>query len=437
MDKNFNANDVLAFADDVNHEKHGLRGHVQVFKEDMKTGKVSLWDESDNIIPISGYQFVLTKMFGLYLDSPHNKPNKVYENIGKDTNLVIPDLNNSDQLAIGTDPLNYSGMVDDISSDYFVKGFMIGNGGAGEDNITTKNSDYSFTKLRNPIPFQQTNGSAPLDSSIAGQYLGGLRGSSSNKFPTAYYIKKFDETPHIYHTWWRDDQKWDYIDPVTKNDLGPNPKSGVGKTNRIATYAECKLSISDSDCIAYYNKTGNTETAVVNELGLVCFDTTYGTRSIAEMTYNKLIKQLIMLVFDNKDTTAERDAKVIALAKDIMVVLNDNDTFDITSYGQTNINACMNVIETISTSTEGNVPYSACMTELVKDTNIGVEALYNQDGTLVSTKDTFLTNLSDTAFATLTTDEAERIRLVTYYPFKTIALESNIRWLINYRIYAN
>ena len=156
-----------------------------------------------------------------------------------------------------------------------------------------------------------------------------------------------------------------------------------------------------------------------------------------QAVYNKLIKQLIMLVFDNKDTTAERDAKVIALAKDIMVVLKDNDTFDITSYGQTNINACMNVIETISTSTEGNVPYSACMTELVKDTNIGVEALYNQDGTLVSTKDTFLTNLSDTAFATLTTDEAERIRLVTYYPFKTIALESNIRWLINYRIYAN
>lgn len=436
MNTSFNVNDHLSFADHTDMKKHGLHGHVQIFKEDTKTGKVSLWDENDNIIPISGYQFILMKMFGLYLDSPHNKQGNVYENIGKDTNLTIPDMNNTDQLAIGIDPAKYSSMEDDISSDYFVKGFMIGNGGSGEDNITTKNSDYSFIKLRNPIPFQQTNGSTPLDSSIAGQYLGGLRGSSANKFPTAYYIKKFDETPHIYHTWWRDGQKWDYVDPVTKNDLGPNAKSGVGKTNRIATYAECKLSISESDCIAYYNKTGNTETAVVNELGLVCFDTTYGTRSIAEMAYNKLIKELIMLVFDKKDTSTDRDAKAIAIAKDVLAVLKA-DEFDITSYGQTNINACVDVIETIANSTEGNIAYDVCMTEFVKDTNIGVEALYNQDGTLISTKDTFLTNLSDAAFSTLTVDEAERIRLVTYYPFKSSALESNVRLLIYYRIYAN
>ena len=436
MNTSFNANDHLSFADHTDLKKHGLHGHVQIFKEDTKTGKVSLWDEHDNIIPISGYQFILMKMFGLYLDSPHNKQGNVYENIGKDTNLTIPDMNNTDQLAIGIDPAKYSSMEDDISSDYFIKGFMIGNGGSGEDNITTKNSDYSFIKLRNPIPFQQTNGSTPLDSSIAGQYLGGIRGSSSNKFPTAYYIKKFDETPRIYHTWWRDGQKWDYVDPVTKNDLGPNAKSGVGKTNRIATYAECKLSISESDCVAYYNKTGNTETAVVNELGLVCFDTTYGTRSIAEMTYNKLIKKLIMLVFDKKDTSTDRDAKAIAIAKDVLTVLKA-DEFDIASYGQSNINACVDVIETIANSTEGNIAYDVCMTELVKDTNIGVEALYNQDGTLISTKDTFLMNLSDAAFSTLTVDEAERIRLVTYYPFKSSALESNVRLLIYYRIYAN
>ena len=33
---------------------------------------------------------------------------------------------------------------------------MPSNGGSGEDSITTKNTDYSFISLRNPIPFQQT-----------------------------------------------------------------------------------------------------------------------------------------------------------------------------------------------------------------------------------------------------------------------------------------
>lgn len=46
-------NDSLSFKDD-SHNKHGLHGHVQIFRQNEETGEKSLWYEDDNIIPISG-----------------------------------------------------------------------------------------------------------------------------------------------------------------------------------------------------------------------------------------------------------------------------------------------------------------------------------------------------------------------------------------------
>jgi hypothetical protein len=70
-------------------------------------------------------------------------------------------------------------------------------------------------------------------------------------------------------------------------------------------------------------------------------------------------------------------------------------------------------------------------------TNIDVEAMYNQNGTFVYTTDKFLEYLSASEFNTLTNDEAQRCRLVTYYTFKNIPLTENWKVLIKYRIYAN
>ena len=92
MDKSMEMNDYLSFKDA--HEKHGLRGHIQIWRENMKTGEKTLWEESDNIIPISGYQWILMKMFGLYLDSKHDPSDlSRYEVLSKDSTIAIPDLN--------------------------------------------------------------------------------------------------------------------------------------------------------------------------------------------------------------------------------------------------------------------------------------------------------------------------------------------------------
>ena len=146
---------------------HGLHGHVQIFVKNKKTNETKLWSESDNVITISGYQNILLRSFGLRLDSNHNVP-FIDGNIGKDTNLITPDLN--DLMNIGEPVSSYTSMDEEFSASHIIQGFMVGNGGAGEDNITTKNTNYSFVNLRRPIPFRQTMTTLP--SSVAGQYLG-------------------------------------------------------------------------------------------------------------------------------------------------------------------------------------------------------------------------------------------------------------------------
>lgn len=422
----------LSFKDDSN-KKHGLRGHVQIFRQNEKTGEKTLWYEDDNIIPISGYQWILMKMFGLYLDSNHGDK---YENKGQDTTLVIPDLNSDSKLNIGIAEEGVDGydpMDVDISERHFIQGFLVGNGGSGEDAITTKNTDYSFINLRNPIPFQQTQSTGQnsgLDPSIAGQYLGAFRhgGGSTVK---SYYIKKFDERPHIYHNWWREGQKWDYLDPVQANELGPDSQLGAGKTNRIETYAQVEMSIDvkNGDCLEYFNRSGD-ETAAINELGLVAFDTKPGQRSTIEAVYKMAIKKFIQLIFDNN--RGDVDGEVIALASDISTVLTT-----IRSFGQTNINNFADIVDALSTATIGSIDYKSFQDSLTSDTNIGVEACYNQNGTFIYATDRFLEYLCADEFKTLTTDEAQRIKLITYYTFNSIPLQSNWKVVINYRIYAN
>ena len=408
-----------------------LKGVVRIYVEDPTTHKRTLWHEAHNTFVLSGMQWILMKMFGLHLDSNHGTK---YEEIDQDTTIAVPDLNDDNMLGIGVDTDDYSVMNADISENHFIQGFVIGNGGSGEDAITTKNTDYSFVNLRNPIPFQQTqlSGSTTgLDSSIAGQYLGVYRqsGGSTTK---SYYIKKFDTRPHIYHGWWRDGQKWDYLDPVQTGDLGPDAKNGLGKTNRIETYVQMEMSIDtrNGDCLEYFNHEGSTQTAMINELGLVAFDTIPGQRSIIETLYKTTIKKFIKLIYDNNRGDVSQE--VIDLAKDIVTVLEP-----IRDFGHTNITNFIDNVEVIANASVEQLDYQVFQTAFTADDNIGVEAFYNQSGTFIYATDKFMEYMSDVEFKDLTTDEAQRIKLVTYYTFKSIPLVQNGKIIFQYRIYAN
>ena len=408
-----------------------LKGVVRIYVEDPTTHKRTLWHEAHNTFVLSGMQWILMKMFGLHLDSNHGTK---YEEIDQDTTIAVPDLNDDNMLGIGVDTDDYSVMDVDISENHFIQGFVIGNGGSGEDAITTKNTDYSFVNLRNPIPFQQTqlSGSTTgLDSSIAGQYLGVYRqsGGSTTK---SYYIKKFDTRPHIYHSWWRDGQKWDYLDPVQTGDLGPDAKNGLGKTNRIETYVQVEMSIDtrNGDCLEYFNHEGSTQTAMINELGLVAFDTIPGQRSIIETLYKTTIKKFIKLIYDNNRGDVSQE--VIDLARDIVTVLEP-----IRDFGHTNITNFIDNVEVIANASVEQLDYEVFQTAFTADDNIGVEAFYNQSGTFIYATDKFIEYMSDVEFQDLTTDEAQRIKLVTYYTFNSIPLNQNGKIIFQYRIYAN
>lgn len=417
-----------------------LRGMVEISRVNTITGETELLSKDHNTVVISGAQYLLMKLFGLFMDTTHKLP---YEDIGRDTNLIIPDMNASTgNDRIGVDPGNYSVMESDISDNHFIQGFMVGNGGSGEDAITTKNTDYSFIRLRNPIPFQQTQTS--LNPSIAGKYLGVLRNGDMS-FSKNYFIKKFDDRPHIYHGWYTEDQAWDYIDPVTPDDLGPNAPNGTGKTNRIETYVECNMSIDtlNADCMSYFDHDGSTQTALINELGLVAWDAEYGNRSIVEAVYNDKIKPLLNIIFDNnRGDTANTD--VIALASEIDEICNSlevgGEVVPLSSYGQSNINAFLTLVTEIANIPETSITpevWTQWQGELSLNTDIEVEAAYNQNGVLLYTTDKFLTYLSASEFNSLTNDEAQRIRLITYYTFTSIPLQENWKIVIKYRIYAN
>ena len=264
----------------------------------------------------------------------------------------------------------------------------------------------------------------------------------------SYYIKKFDERPHIYHSWWRDGQKWDYIDPVSVTDLGPNPTT-PNKTNRIETYVECKLSLSDDDCFSYFSNEGSYETPAINELGLVAFDVDGGARSGLESTYNRDIKQLIGFIFDNK-RSPEVLPEIVRLTSEILDILNnipDNGTtVSITTFGNMHINNFVSTLtrlsnETVESMTEDPTiftnPTTGYQAELSREDNIEVSAYYNQKQDYIFEEDKFMYYLSSAEFDNLSTDEAQRIKLVTYYTFNSIPLQKNWRTLINYRIYAN
>lgn len=427
-----NNDNAILFEDSMDvSDKHGLVGEISIYRRNKNTGEKILHEHSKNVISISGYQWILMKMFNLYLDSPHN--NSDDEDMGKDSTIIIPDMNNDEQMAIGISPTNYEEMVGNISANHFIQGFMVGNGGAAEDAITAKNTNYSFIKLRNAIPFRETTSLDSLDPTEANKYLGIYRPSANSGGVKAYYIKKFDETPHIYHSWWRDGQKWDYVDPVTPDDLGPSATNGQGKTNRIETYAECHLSLDENDCVAYFNHDGNTNTAMINELGLVAFDTIPGLLSTVEALYATYVKKLIALIYSNTTYDTDTINRIKAIASDIISILDGS--IGVTE--ESHINEFKTTLNTIIDSSE--IDFTLIKEELDSETNIEVYALYH-DEQFVSETDHFK-EYADIAASSVTgkaiTDEAQRIKTITYYTFNSLPIQSDWEILIYYRIYAN
>lgn len=257
---------------------HGLRGEV-IFGKGKHTvpftdpfGKQSYRTEFDevlyrghNIVPIGGYQFTFDKLFNIGLD--------------QESTLRVGDLNDeAPQMKIGVQRASYKSIHYDaetsitnesvvvnggvnISALNFIFGFMFGDGGAREDNITAIAPDYKNRNLFRAIPFRMSNDGSPIPN---GKYFGKVKsyqGTTGMEPITSYYVKKFDSpAPRIVHAW------------VTDNpdELKIVDDTVFASTSSMAieSYVEINLSVDDKDGRGFFTST-SAASPRINEFGLV------------------------------------------------------------------------------------------------------------------------------------------------------------------------
>jgi len=220
--------------------------------------------KAPNIVPIGGYQFAFNKLFNIGLD--------------QESNLRVGDLNDeSPQMRIGVSRAQYNSihynaesslsnpsMVINpgvnISAMNFIFGFMMGDGGAREDNMTAIAPDYKRRTLFRAIPFRMSNDGSPMP---AGRYFGAvttLTGSNEMAPVTSYFVKRFENpAPRIVHTWVSDNpEEMTLVDDTV-----------FASTSSIPTesYVEMNLNVNDMDGRGFFTSTNASPR--INEFGLV------------------------------------------------------------------------------------------------------------------------------------------------------------------------
>ena len=271
---------LLKFKDKVStNDSHlgGLRGEV-IFGIGKKQipfidpyGNESYYTEFDkvlyrdeNIVPIGGYQFAFNKLFNIGLD--------------KESTLRVGDLNDeAPQMKIGVQRSEYdsiyynaetsisnSSMIVNpgvnISAMNFIFGFMIGDGGAREDNMTAIAPDYKRRSLFRAIPFRMSNDGNPIPN---GKYYGkveSFQGVGGGSTVTSYYVKKFDNpAPRIVHSW--------VTDNANELEIVDDTVFASTSSMAIESYVEMNISVSKYDGRGFF--TTSNSSPRINEIGLV------------------------------------------------------------------------------------------------------------------------------------------------------------------------
>ena len=274
MHKRINAKDKIATRD---NRIGGLRGelifgrgrHVVPFvdpygNKSYRTEFDEILDVDHNIVVIGGYQYAFDKMFNIGLDQEttlrvgHLNDEAPMMKIGVPRSRYKSIYYNA-ETGVGSETAVATKAGVNIPATHNIFGFMIGDGGCREDNITPIAPDYKSRTLFNAIPFRMSNDGYTMNS---GKYFGKAVTSetSGSDQITSYYVKKFDDpVPHIVHCWATDNpNQMEIVDDTV-----------FSSTSSIAieSYVEINLSISDADGRGYF--TMNDATPRVNEFALV------------------------------------------------------------------------------------------------------------------------------------------------------------------------
>lgn len=220
--------------------------------------------KAHNIVLIGGYQFVFDKLFNIGLD--------------QETTLRVGDLNDeAPQMKIGVPRDKYQSIYYDtetsisngalelnsginISAMNYICGFMVGDGGCKEDNITAISPDYKNRNLYRAIPFRMSNDNKPFPEGVYYGKTESFAGSTGMEPITSYYVKKFDNPkPRIVHVWVTDNP----------NELEIVDDTVYASTSSLAieSYVEINMSVDVDDGRGFFTSTNASPR--VNEFALV------------------------------------------------------------------------------------------------------------------------------------------------------------------------
>lgn len=276
LPKRIKLKDKVIQTDDDKQKVGGLRGEV-IFGTGRHLvhyidpyGRPAVRTEFDhvekvlpNIVPIGGYQFAFDKLFNIGLD--------------QETTLRVGDLNDeAPQMKIGVQRDEYKSIYYNaecstsngsmvinpgvnISALNYIFGFMMGDGGAREDNVTAIAPNYKNRNLYRAVPFRMSNDNHEIPN---GKYFGrytSFKNAGMDPIISSY-VKKFDNpAPRIVHVWVTDD-------PDELSIVDDTVFSSTSSLN-IESYVEINISVDQYDGRGFYTSTNSS--ARVNEFALV------------------------------------------------------------------------------------------------------------------------------------------------------------------------
>ena len=256
--------------------------------------------KDENIVLIGGYQFAFNKLFNIAPDT--------------ETTLRVGDLNDeAPQMKIGVQRSEYKSIYYNaetsvsngamninsgvnISAMNVIFGFMVGDGGSREDNITAIAPDYKRRSLFRAIPFRMSNDGYPFPE---GKYFGKIdsfAGVGGGETVSSYYVKKFDDpAPRIVHSW--------VTDNSSELEIVDDTVFASTSSTQIESYVEMNISISKYDVRGYFASNGTSSR--VNEFGLVS-----GWYNAEKNDYEKI---MLFSHFVRPSITLEQDDSIEAI----------------------------------------------------------------------------------------------------------------------------
>lgn len=201
--------------------------------------------ETENMVPIGGVQFAMEMLYGV--TGPIN----------------VPTLNDKYQIgAQGSEVVPSQGMPYAYGQKVCL--FGVGCNGAVENNLTAKAVKYNEWELSEMVPFRFTNDDLSESESL--KYFGKKRvnvgESNLDGSIMAYYMKKFDEDPKIYHLYKDGEEGEDGSEVDTS--VYDNHENEIG----IESFTESLLTITKKDVREWFDYNGNIELSRINSIAL-------------------------------------------------------------------------------------------------------------------------------------------------------------------------